>query len=245
SQITVLARKPGISGSGSRLKRDGLLAQWKGLDKSKVPEHDTINENVPKSPKVTYLAVAMERYFLDNDGFDMFFEIKNKLLHKRGRGWNASTGKNYVIGAHKFIWSPWPYFKTMFESEFVESHAEYLPADGQFMYLRMLDVRVTTLFEDDTNKDGKASWEGLYIAADRYRIDDLRKLALVTFKRISTLPRRSTFSYLRVAQGVVIMYITRELYVDISKKNVRNAHKGHPEFLELLGELYDAYRDLR
>ncbi|KAF8969770.1 hypothetical protein BGZ52_010595, partial [Haplosporangium bisporale] len=169
------------------------------------PEHDTINENVPKLPKVTYLVVAMERYFLDNDGFDVFFEIKNKLLYKRGRAWNASTGKNYVIGAHKFIWSLWPYFKTMFESEFVE--------------------RVTTLFEDDANKDDKASWEGLYIAADRCRIDDLRKLALL--------------------KAVVIMYITRELYVDISKKNVRNAHKGHPEFLELLGELYDAYRDLR
>lgn len=63
------------------------------------------NEDVPKSSKVTYPAVMMEQYFLDSDSFDVFFEIKNKPLDKRRRGWNASARKTHIIGAHKFILS--------------------------------------------------------------------------------------------------------------------------------------------
>lgn len=66
-----------------------------------------IDASVPKSSKVTYPAVVKERYFLDSDGFDVFFEIKEEPLEKK-RGPSASAGKNRNIGAHKFVSSLWP-----------------------------------------------------------------------------------------------------------------------------------------
>ncbi|KAF9369105.1 hypothetical protein CPC16_004764 [Podila verticillata] len=98
-----------------------------------------------------------------------------------------------TLGAHRFVLSQWPYFKAMFESEFEEggSGAKMIRVKEvrmrtfqimiQFMYMGTLKSDIAALYED--NATDQASWEGLYIAADRYRIDDMRKLALATIER--------------------------------------------------------------
>ncbi|KAF9379766.1 hypothetical protein CPB97_008766 [Podila verticillata] len=164
-----------------------------------------------------------------------------------------------TLGAHRFVLSQWPYFKAMFESEFEEgcSGAKTIRVKGvrlrtfqimiQFMYMGTLKSDIATLYED--NAAGQASWEGLYIAADRYRIDDLRKLALTTIERkldsIAAIDFlfRSAYLYPEL-RDPVIKYIAKEHHAEISKREVREAHKDHPEFSDLLGELYEAFHEL-
>lgn len=42
----------------------------------------------------------------------------------------------------------------------------------------------------------------------------------------------------------MIKYIAKEHHAEISKREIREAHKDHPEFSELLGELYEAFHEL-
>ncbi|KAF9023766.1 hypothetical protein BGZ52_012159 [Haplosporangium bisporale] len=164
-----------------------------------------------------------------------------------------------TLGAHRFVLSQWPYFKAMFESEFEEgdSGAKTIRVKGvrmrtfqimiQFMYMGTLKSDIAALYED--NATDQASWEGLYIAADRYRIDDMRKLALATIERkldsIAAIDFlfRSAYLYSEL-RDLVIKYIAKEHHAEISKREVRQAHKDHPEFSELLGELYEAFHEL-
>ncbi|KAG0093582.1 hypothetical protein BGZ93_007825 [Podila epicladia] len=224
----------------------------------------------PATSEPIYTDVLMDRYFRDNASHDVFFRCDDgpsddnskNLCDNDDRENTANRANRSILGAHRFILSQWPYFKTMFESGFEEGSSgskntirvkdvksKTLRMMFQFMYMGTLLSTDATLYENSTAADDKASWEGLYIAADRYRIDDLRKLALATIEANldSTAAIeflfRSAYLYPELRKPV-IMYIAKEHHAEISKREVREAHETHPEFTELLGELYEAFHDL-
>ncbi|KAF9325104.1 hypothetical protein BG006_011388 [Podila minutissima] len=89
--------------------------------------------------------------------------------------------------ARKIVLSQWPYFRTVLaeggsgkkEIRIKDVNANtfqqtlFFPYDGEFH-----DPPCQISESTDPVKAKKASWEGLYLAAHRYRIDDLRKQAL-------------------------------------------------------------------
>lgn len=149
----------------------------------------------------------------------------------------------------------------MFESEFVEGGTGTKTIQIKdiklttfqfmihFMYMETLASSCTALFKSHDPMETKSSWEEIYVAADRYRIDNLRKLALsVIIKYMGTMATigflfRMAYLYKELKEPV-IKYIAWKHHSDIAKKHVRHAHKDHPEFSDLLGELYDAYHEM-
>lgn len=143
--------------------------------------------------EVTYPAVMMKRLFHDTMSDDVFFTFKKKV-----DPWNPNSASQNVdvpiaiVGAHESVISQWLFFRTLFDSDFVDgcTGTKKIIDQGlkpktfhlmiKFMYVGILRREITTLYEDETEN---ASWEELYIAADRYRIYDLRMLALATIEK--------------------------------------------------------------
>ncbi|KAG0352924.1 hypothetical protein BG005_007709 [Podila minutissima] len=226
--------------------------------------------STPKTFEPIYTNVLMDRYFRDKASHDVFFRCDDEssdddskdLYDSDDSKHTANPAEASILGAHRFIMSQWPYFKTMFEGGFEEGGSgskKTIRVKGvkpktfqpmlQFMYMGTLHSNVATLYDDSTTTDDQASWEGLYIAADRYRIDDLRKLALTTIEaKLDSTEAidflfRSAYLYTELREPV-IRYIAKEHHTKISKREIREAHKTHPEFTELLGEMYEAFHDL-
>lgn len=161
---------------------------------------------------------------------------------------DSKTVNITTFGVHKFILSMWPSFQTMFESEIVEGSTGTKPIQVKgikpitfqsmihFMYMGTLSLSRSALFRSH--------------AADRFRIVKLRKLALsVIFKYMGTTATidflfRAAYLYKELKEPV-IKCISRTYHSDIAKKRVQYSQKNHPEFSDLLGELYDAYHEMR
>ncbi|KAG0333096.1 hypothetical protein BG000_009484 [Podila horticola] len=204
----------------------------------------------------------MERYYRDKESHDVFFKCNDEPLNDDVN--SLSNGKDLsdtVRGKDAADPVEVPYFKSMFESGFKEGGSgakKPIRINGvkpktfqmiiQFMYMGTLPPTSATLYEDGDISADKASWEGLYIAADLYRIDDLRKLALTTIEaKLDSAAAveflfRSAYLYAEMREPVV-RCIAKEHHTEISKREVREVHKAHAEFSELLGELYDALHE--
>lgn len=88
------------------------------------------------------------------------------------------------------------------------------------------------------------------MAAHRYRMNDLRKQAID--KILQHLGSSDAIAFLfhsvylfRELRVPVIEHITKTRHTEIVKKENRVKYKDHPEFSEPLGELFEAYRNLR
>ncbi|KAF9377622.1 hypothetical protein CPC16_011738 [Podila verticillata] len=109
----------------------------------------------------------------------------------------------------------------------------------------------TKLLESQDGPKAKGtSYEQLYLAAGRYRIDDLRKLALGWI--LKCLGKADAVAFLfrtgylfKELRGPVIRHIAKECHAEVAKKEILKEHKDRPEFCELLSELLDAYHELR
>ncbi|KAF9308515.1 hypothetical protein BG003_010987 [Podila horticola] len=164
---------------------------------------------------------------------DVFFTFKKKV-----DPWNPNSASQNVdvpiaiVGAHESVISQWLFFRTLFDSDFVDgcTGTKKIIDQGlkpktfhlmiKFMYVGILRREITTLYEDETEN---ASWEELYIAADRYRIYDLRMLALATIEKNN---------------------IAKKYHAEIAKKQFKDAHRGHPEFVALVCESKDKTENL-
>ncbi|KAF9324984.1 hypothetical protein BG006_011503 [Podila minutissima] len=224
----------------------------------------------PTTFEPIYTNVLMDRYFRDKASHDVFFRFDDgpsdddskDLCDNDDSKDTANAVEGSILGTHRSIMSQWPYFKTMFKSTFKEGgsgskktiRVKYIKPKTfqlmlQFMYMGSLHSTDATLYDDNTTTDDQASWEGLYIAADRYRIDDLRKLALANIEaQLDSTAAidflfRSAYLYPELREPV-IRYIVKEHHAEILKREIREAHKAHSEFAELLGELYEAFHDL-
>ncbi|KAF9333874.1 hypothetical protein BG006_003027 [Podila minutissima] len=103
-----------------------------------------------------------------------------------------------------------------------------------FVYHGELDYPPTEILESgDPEKAQKASWEQIYLAVLRYQIDDLRKQALDAI--LGHLDKLDATAFLSDRHSVV-KHIIQERHAEIVKKETR--YKDHPEFSELLGELF-------
>ena len=194
-------------------------------------------------------------------------------IEKRGSGDSNSTNQvaprgsitwtTSTFGAHKVVLAQWPYFKSMFSSEFIEGSSGMAPirikdvnaktfkAMMYFMYVGEVESGPVELLKShDPIQAAKVSWEALYLAADRYQIDDLRKLALdkITgnLSKMDAIELLFRSAYLfEELRAPVIAYIAKERHSEVAKKDIREKYVDHPEYCELLGEMYDAFHDLR
>ncbi|KAG0020243.1 hypothetical protein BGZ82_011646 [Podila clonocystis] len=179
-------------------------------------------------------------------------------VHQMG----STTSVTRKFGAHKVVLAQWPYFKAMFSSDFVEGssdltsirikdvNAKTFKAMTYFIYVGEVESGpVEILKSHDPTQAADVSWEALYLAADRYRIDDLRKLALdkitENLSKMDAIELLFRSAYLfEELRSPVVGYIAKDRHAELAKKEIREKYMDHPEFCELLGEIYDAYHDL-
>ncbi|KAG0014657.1 hypothetical protein BGZ81_000347 [Podila clonocystis] len=187
---------------------------------------------------VDYPNALMERCLNDYASHDVFFHFESDLVT--------------AVGAHKWVLSQWPYFKAMFESGFKEGASgnknihikDVKPSNFKFLlrfiYIGTLEPTMVDLHDGDANM---ASWEGIYVAADRYMIDDLRALALAKIEaRMKSVAEvdflfRSAYMY-KELRCAVIKYLAKKQYTEINLEQVLDQYKDHHEIAELVGELY-------
>ncbi|KAG0332325.1 hypothetical protein BG000_010115 [Podila horticola] len=165
-----------------------------------------------------------------------------------------SRGTN---GAHKLILAQWPYFKTMFESEFSESgpgtkqirirdtKAATFKKAIQFMYMGDLtkEDQLTTVFTDAFKNKEDVSWEVVYIVAHRYDLEGLCQLAKqsiiagLTNENAVPFLFRSAYLYDEL-RAAVVKYSATSCASAIASKDFRSNYLTHPEFGVLLHELF-------
>ncbi|KAF9323932.1 hypothetical protein BG006_001000 [Podila minutissima] len=180
-------------------------------------------------------------------------------VHQKG----STMSVTHTIGAHKVVLAQWPYFRTIFSSDFVEGSSGLTPirikdvnaktfkAMIYFMYVGEVESGpIEMLKSHDPAQAAEVSWEALYLAADRYRIDDLRKLALdmitENLSKVDAIELLFRSAYLfEELRGPVIRHIAKARHDEVAKKEIRGKYMNHFEFCELLGEIYDAYHDLQ
>lgn len=163
-----------------------------------------------------------------------------------------------TIGAHKLILCQWSYFKAMFEGGFVEGGAgnkEVRIKDAspkaflqllRFMYTGRLpdDVKPRTVYMDPLNRCTDASWESLYLLADRYKVEELIVIArakiLSKFNSEETVPFLFRTAYLFTdLREPVIKYMVDSCGSIIASKSTRLDYVDHPDGVQIFGELFE------
>ncbi|KAF9303011.1 hypothetical protein BGZ74_004498 [Mortierella antarctica] len=190
------------------------------------------------APDINYPNALLERCLKDQEGHDVFFRFERDLVT--------------TVSAHKWVLSQWPYLKTMFESGFEEGgsgiktiHIKDIKPSNfklvlQFIYIGTVEPTTADLHNGDT---GTASWEGVYMAADRYMVDDLRTLALANIEaRMKSVKEvdflfHSAYLY-KELRSVVIKHLAKKHYEEINLEQVCARCIDHPQLAELVGELY-------
>ncbi|KAG0342237.1 hypothetical protein BG000_006156 [Podila horticola] len=169
-----------------------------------------------------------------------------------------------TIGAHKLILCQWSYFKAMFEGGFVEGGAgnkEVRIKDAspkaflqllRFMYTGRLpdDVKPRTVYMDALNRCTDASWESLYLLADRYKVEELIVIArakiLSKFNSEETVPFLFRTAYLFVdLREPVIKYMVDSCGSIIASKSTRLDYVDHPDGVQIFGELFEQLYAIR
>ncbi|KAF9326817.1 hypothetical protein BG006_009803 [Podila minutissima] len=163
-----------------------------------------------------------------------------------------------TIGAHKLVLCQWPYFKAMFESGFMESGAgnkEVRIKDAspnaflqllRFMYTGRLpeDSKPKTTYMDPLNKYTDASWESLYLLADRYKVEELIVIArakiLSKFSSEEIVPFLFRTAYLFAdLREPVIKYMVESCGSIVASKSTRLDYMDHPDGVQIFGELFE------
>lgn len=168
------------------------------------------------------------------------------------------------LKAHRLILAQWPYFRTMFESGFAESG----PGEKQ---IRIKDTKITTfdlllrfmytgvlpnhhkpaiVYADALQDNRDASIEDLFLATDRYDIQELRQQTLETLLEElhadSAVPFlfRTAYLFEGELREPVIQFVAKSCGPEMSKKKIYGEYKEHPEVLEIVMDLLEAYREL-
>lgn len=174
--------------------------------------------------------------------------------------------KDRIIGARMFVLLQWSHFWSKIEDQRVmkcgKGKKEVWIKDVNedtfklmlfFMYTGILDQTDAALLEQDGSDvalcDRPPTWESLYMAAHQYRIDDLRRLACtiildnMTWLKAVAFLFRTGYRFQELREPM-IKFVVEHCCAVISKKEIRNRYKNHPEFGELMGELLEARYDL-
>ncbi|KAG0025140.1 hypothetical protein BGZ82_010197 [Podila clonocystis] len=168
-----------------------------------------------------------------------------------------------VLKAHKSILSQWPYFKAMFEGGFAESG----PGEQQ---IRIKDTKVKTfelllrfmctgrlstdllpriVYSDTLENREDVSMEDLFLAADRYSVKELQEpmlkslLANLDVANVVPFLFRSAYMIPELREPVV-KFVAKSCGSAIPKNNIRCSFKDHPDVVDILVDLLEAYDEL-
>ncbi|KAF9387583.1 hypothetical protein CPB97_002364 [Podila verticillata] len=208
------------------------------------------DQHSERNPKPAHPEAMMRKLYDDTVYRDVSF------LFDGGTEVSMDPGRA-LDGAHKLVLAQWPYFKTMFESEFSDggegpkqirikdTKAATFKRAIQFMYMGVLakDDQPTTVFIDALENEEDVSWEDVYVVAHRYDLEGLCQLAkesiisgLTTENAVPFL-FRSAYLYDELRESVV-KYAATSCASTIASKDFRSKYLGHPEIATLLHELF-------
>ncbi|KAG0345994.1 hypothetical protein BG005_000986 [Podila minutissima] len=187
---------------------------------------------------------------------------------EQASGGNYDEGmeaKGGGVGACTDILSRWPHFWAMIKNRITKNvtgrnevwikdvNETTFEAMLYYMYVGTLPLKdINMLKKDDSDSfSGRCtSWESLYIAAHQYRIDHLRRLAckviLDGLDKSDAIPFifRTAYRFEELRRPVVKL-IAEKCPAEMAEKEIRDRHRTHPEFGDLVGELYAAYYKLQ
>ncbi|KAF9317836.1 hypothetical protein BG003_000232 [Podila horticola] len=168
-----------------------------------------------------------------------------------------------IIRAHRLVLCQWPYFKAMFEGGFAESgpdqkqilikdvkHSAF-QAMLKFMYVGKLprDIGTMVVCADELVDDQLLSLEDLFLVSHRYDVPEL--CAQVAAKILSRLDATNCISFLfrsgymfNELRGPVIKIVVKTCGNQIAKRSIRDSYKDHPDFVDILGELFEQHHML-
>ncbi|KAG0028181.1 hypothetical protein BGZ81_004962 [Podila clonocystis] len=165
-----------------------------------------------------------------------------------------------TLKAHKLVLSQWPYFKAMFEGGFAESQ----PGEQQigiqdtklktfkillwFLYTGQLseNQEPSILYSDELEDNEDASMEDLFLAADRYDVQELRDLTaeplLSQLNAENAIPFlfRTAYKFSELRKGVV-QFVANSCGPAVPKRGIRDTYKDHPDVFDILVDLLEAY----
>jgi len=173
---------------------------------------------------------------------------------------SAVTNESCVKKAHKVVLYQWPYFKRMFNSEFIEGGAgekdirikDVKPKVFQlllrFMYTGNIShmYQPLVIFTDALTDLKEASWEDTFLAAHHYELEDLCKLAqkeiLGRLTPQTAIPFLFRTGYLfESLREPCIKYVASTSAKKAASKDFRNTYHDHPEFGDLVFEIFEVY----
>ncbi|KAF9301596.1 hypothetical protein BGZ74_006507 [Mortierella antarctica] len=173
------------------------------------------------------------------------------------------TQRSTAIKAHKLVLCQWPYFKAMFEGGFAESgpgpkqisikdvKQSAFQAMLKFMYVGKLprDFDGMVVCVDELADDQLLSLEDLFLVGHRYDVAEL--CAQVAAKILSMLDATNCIPFLfrsaymfNELRGPVIKIVVETCGNQIAKRSIRDSYKDHPDFIDILGELFEQHHML-
>lgn len=173
---------------------------------------------------------------------------------------SAASNETLVKKAHKVVLNQWPYFKRMFNSDFMEGgegEKEVQVTDVKpkvfqlllrFMYTGIIpqEEQPSVAFTDAIANPQEASWEDVFLAAHRYELEELCDLAqkniLNKLTPKAAIPFLFRTGYLfETLRTPVIKYTAKTSANQAASKSFRDAYQDHPEFGGLVFEIFEAY----
>lgn len=189
--------------------------------------------------------------------------LARKAPKKKGRK-KPTQGqqKEMVLHAHKLVLSQWPYFKAMFEGGFAEGGPGEQRINIQdtkmktfelllrFMYTGQLPDHLdpTITYSDELEEIEDASMEDLFLAADRYDVQELRDLTLEplldSLDADNAIPFlfRTAYKFSELRKPVV-QFVAKSCGSTIAKKNIRSTYRDHPDVLDIVMDLLEVYNE--
>ncbi|KAF9332168.1 hypothetical protein BG006_004956 [Podila minutissima] len=124
----------------------------------------------------------------------------------------------------------------------------------RFMYTHLVPTRLAT-FKDEEEYDAgtttwtsSSSWEKVFIAAERFKVEELQRIAcsevLHGLSEETAIPFLFRTGYLyNDFRAAVVEYVAQKLDRVVTKRPFRDAYRDHPDFRELYGEIFDAFAE--
>ncbi|KAG0035343.1 hypothetical protein BGZ82_005301 [Podila clonocystis] len=187
---------------------------------------------------------------------DMSKGQMNKEETENSREGESVTYAPKKIGAHRMILWHWPYFRRLLESASAQNHfgpltirlkstdADTLTIVIRFIYIQMLPTQLST-FQDEEDDDATwtstSNWEKVFIAAERFKVEELQRIActkvLHGLSEATAIPFLFRTAYLYSDfRGNVVEYVAQNLHHVVTKRPFRDAYGDHSDFRELHDE---------
>ncbi|KAG0086169.1 hypothetical protein BGZ93_000261 [Podila epicladia] len=216
------------------------------------------NTNTTDTPKLSTKMTASSK----NKSKEQIIKEETDNNHEKESVADAAR----KIGAHKIILGQWPFFRRLLESASAQNcfgpltirlrstDMETLTIVIRFMYTQLVPTQLAT-FKDEEDYDAtitawtsSSNWEKVFIAAERFKVEELQRIACLEvlhgLSEETAIPFLFRTGYLyRDFRATVVEYVAQKLDHVVTKRPFRDAYRGHPDFRELYGEIFDAFAE--